>query len=104
MNDTIDQRIRQSWTAEGGDAAHLPVKALRWLSERIGALNPTSAAPSLAVPVSALDDGARAELVALLCDENVLTTPEERLGMAGGLSPVLPRFAAPPRHGPAASA
>jgi alkyldihydroxyacetonephosphate synthase len=86
VNDTIDQRIRQSWTAEGGDAAHLPAKALRWLSERIGALNPTSAAPSLAVPVSALDDGARAELVALLGDENVLTTPEERLGRAGGLA------------------
>jgi alkyldihydroxyacetonephosphate synthase len=88
VNNTIDHRIRGSWTAEGGDAAHLPARALRWLSERIGtgAANRPGPDSALNVPASALTAAAREELVALLGAEHVLTGPEERLGRAGGLS------------------
>ena len=59
MNNTIDHRIRGSWTAEGGDAAHLPARALRWLSERIGtgAANRPGPDSALNVPASARRSG-----------------------------------------------
>ena len=86
MNDLIDHRIRQFWTADGGDAAHLPVSALRWLTKRIGALTANTALPKPTVPASALGETVRDEFVALVGKSNVLLTAEDRLGRAGGLS------------------
>lgn len=86
MNDLIDHRIRQFWTADGGDAAHLPVSALRWLTKRIGALTANTLIPEPTVPASALRETVRDEFVALVGKNNVLLTPEDRLGRAGGLS------------------
>jgi alkyldihydroxyacetonephosphate synthase len=89
VNDIIDHRLRRSWTAEGGAAAHLPAKALCWLAERIGRTEPTApAVPDrhVSVPASRLPEAARTELAALLCVEHVLTTPEDRLARASGLS------------------
>jgi alkyldihydroxyacetonephosphate synthase len=86
VNDLIDHRIRQFWTADGPDAAHLPVSALRWLTTRIGALTVNTVIPQPTVPASALAEAVRDDFVALVGKDNVLLTPEERLGRAGGLS------------------
>ncbi|MBE1576438.1 FAD-binding oxidoreductase [Amycolatopsis roodepoortensis] len=89
MTELIDHRLRRSWTPEGGDAAHLPAKALRWLVQRIGPLG--SAAPlapdsALSVPDSALSEQPKRDLEALVGAEHVLLSPGERLARAGGLS------------------
>jgi alkyldihydroxyacetonephosphate synthase len=86
VNDLIDHRIRQFWTAAGGDAAHLPVSALRWLTKRIGTLTANTVVPEPTVPASALGETVRDEFVALVGKNNVLLTAEDRLGRAGGLS------------------
>jgi alkyldihydroxyacetonephosphate synthase len=86
VNDIIDHRLRRSWTAEGGDAAHLPAKALCWLTERIGRTETAAPQPDPAVPDSRLPELARAELLALLGEDYVLSSPADRLGRAGGLS------------------
>ncbi|WP_199746735.1 FAD-binding oxidoreductase [Amycolatopsis sp. WAC 01416] len=89
MTELIDHRLRRSWTAEAGDAAHLPAKALRWLVQRIGPLG--SAAPfapdsALPVPDSALGDQPKRDLEELVGAGHVLVGPGERLARAGGLS------------------
>jgi alkyldihydroxyacetonephosphate synthase len=88
VNDTLDHRIRRAWTAEGGDAAHLPTKAVRWLTERIGsgAANPPAPDSTFKVPGSALTTAAHEELGSLIGTAYVLTDPAARLGRAGGLS------------------
>jgi alkyldihydroxyacetonephosphate synthase len=64
----------------------LPVSALRWLTERIGALTANTVIPDPTVPASTLDETACAALRALVGEKNLLLAPEERLGRAGGLS------------------
>lgn len=89
MSNLVDHRTRSSWTPEGGQAAHLPPKALGWLAERIGRFAPgTPVAPdsALPVPASALPAGARADLVAVVGERYLLDEPGERLGRCGGLS------------------
>jgi alkyldihydroxyacetonephosphate synthase len=86
VNDIIDHRLRRSWTAEGGDAAHLPSKALCWLTERIGRTVASAPQPDPVVPESRLVEAAHADLLALLGEDHVLSSPAERLGRASGLS------------------
>jgi alkyldihydroxyacetonephosphate synthase len=89
VNDTVDHRIRRTWTPEGASAAQVPPKALRWLSERIGHLDVQKAvAPdsAITVPASGLAAPALADLAAVVGSANVLDDREERLGRAGGLS------------------
>lgn len=89
MSYLVDHRLRGSWTSAGAEAAHLPDKALGWLADRVGKLGPPAPlAPdsALVVPDSALPAAARAELIAELGEEHLLTGPGERLGRSGGLS------------------
>ncbi|WP_020664530.1 FAD-binding oxidoreductase [Amycolatopsis benzoatilytica] len=89
MSDLINHRIRRSWTEEGGAAAGLPDRAVRWLGQRIGVLGadrdrkPAAPAP---VAESALTVPVRTEFEDLLGADQVLLDPAERLGRTGGLS------------------
>ncbi|MBN6034824.1 FAD-binding oxidoreductase [Amycolatopsis sp. 195334CR] len=89
MSELVDHRLRGAWTPEGSDAAHLPAKAMRWLTERIG--NPGAPAPvvpasGLSVPESSLAAAARAALSEVVGSAHVQTERAERLGRSGGLS------------------
>nr|WP_158881761.1 FAD-binding oxidoreductase [Amycolatopsis anabasis] len=89
MSDIVDHRLRRFWTSEGGDAAHLPAKAVRWLAERIGNLGGAAAVgpdSAVVVPDSAIRADARADLASVVGADFVLTDPLERLGRTGGLS------------------
>ncbi|WP_410655518.1 FAD-binding oxidoreductase [Amycolatopsis sp. lyj-112] len=89
MTEPIDHRLRRSWTAEAGDAAHLPVKALRWLVQRIGPMGPAAPfAPDSALTVadSALSEQAKRDIEDLVGIEHVLVEAGERLARASGLS------------------
>ncbi|WP_181771927.1 FAD-binding oxidoreductase [Amycolatopsis pittospori] len=89
MTEPIDHRLRRSWTAEAGDAAHLPPKALRWLVQRIGPLAPVAPlAPdsALSVPESALAEQSKRDIEDVVGAGHVLVAPGERLARASGLS------------------
>ncbi|OZM70597.1 FAD-binding oxidoreductase [Amycolatopsis antarctica] len=89
MNDILDHRLRHSWTPEAGAGAHLPPKALRWLTARIGSLGeqaPISPDSAVVVPDSRLGEPARAALEAVVGADEVLTGRGDRLGRSGGLS------------------
>jgi alkyldihydroxyacetonephosphate synthase len=80
---------RSSWTPAGGQDAHLPPHALRWLQARIG-LPPrsTPVAPdsALTVPKPGLGAEAEAQLELIVGFEHLLTEPGDRLARAGGRS------------------
>ncbi|TDD33532.1 FAD-binding oxidoreductase [Saccharopolyspora elongata] len=89
MNGLIEHTLRGSWTPSGASAAPLSPHALRWLRQRTGlAETATPAVPVslLEVAESDLPEAARAELAALIGEQQVLTDPAERLGRAGGMS------------------
>ncbi|SFP45450.1 alkyldihydroxyacetonephosphate synthase [Amycolatopsis arida] len=89
MTEILDHRLRGAWTPEGAAAAHLPDKAVRWLTQRIGPLGadaPVAPDSALAVPDSRLPSGARAALAGVVGAEQVTTDRAERLDRAGGLS------------------
>ncbi|PKW14061.1 FAD-binding oxidoreductase [Saccharopolyspora spinosa] len=89
MNGLIEHTLRGSWTSSGASAAPLSPRSLRWLRQRTGLAEMTTpAVPAslLEVAGSALPEAARAELAALIGEQQVLTEPASRLGRAGGLS------------------
>ncbi|WP_434219653.1 FAD-binding oxidoreductase [Amycolatopsis nalaikhensis] len=89
MNALIDHRLRRSWTPEAADAAQLPVRAARWLDQRIGPIAP-SAAPeaneSVKIPSPKLSEAASDALAKVVGAENVLVDDAARLARATGLS------------------
>ncbi|UJW34914.1 FAD-binding oxidoreductase [Saccharothrix sp. AJ9571] len=89
MSELVDHRLRAAWTPEGADAAHLPAKAMRWLTERIG--NPGGPAPvvpsaGLRISESSLAADAKEALRDVVGAAHVQTERAERLSRAGGLS------------------
>ncbi|SHH00632.1 FAD-binding oxidoreductase [Streptoalloteichus hindustanus] len=89
MTEAIDHTVRGSWTPAGAARSPLPAHALRWLRARtglVGATTPAAPASVLAVPDSALPEGARAALADVVDESNVLLDREARLGRTGGLS------------------
>jgi alkyldihydroxyacetonephosphate synthase len=89
VSDIVDHRSRSFWTAEDGDAGHLPARALRWLIQRIGNLGSTAAIRAdteIVVPESVLRADARAELANIVGETHVFVDSAERLGRTGGLS------------------
>ncbi|MBK1785441.1 FAD-binding oxidoreductase [Prauserella sp. ASG 168] len=89
MKDSVDHRLRGSWTPEGPGAVELAPKAMRWLEQRIGECTadaPVAPNSAIAVAESRIPTAAHAKLVAIVGEEYVLDDPAERLGRSGGLS------------------
>ncbi|RBM10374.1 FAD-binding oxidoreductase [Prauserella sp. PE36] len=89
MNDSVDHRLRGSWTPEGASEIELAPKAVRWLAQRIGectANAPVAPDSAMAVAPSRIPEAAHAKLVAIVGEEHVLDEAAERLGRSGGLS------------------
>ncbi|OQO92665.1 FAD-binding oxidoreductase [Saccharomonospora piscinae] len=89
MTETVDQRLRSAWTPASAEAAALPPHAVRWLTRRLGPLEPGApVAPdtAFAVPDSRLPDAARTALADVVGASYLRLGPAERLGRAGGLS------------------
>ncbi|MEU8638239.1 FAD-binding oxidoreductase [Amycolatopsis sp. NPDC048633] len=89
MNPLIDHRLRGAWAPEAADAARLPVRAAKWLDQRIGPIAP-GAAPAgdlpVEIPSPKLDESAVKALSAVVGAENVLVDAAARLARATGLS------------------
>ncbi|WP_431605616.1 FAD-binding oxidoreductase [Amycolatopsis melonis] len=89
MNALIDHRLRRSWTADAADAAQLPVRAARWLDQRIGPVTPGAASAadvSAEIPSPKLSNSATEALAKVVGTENVLVDAPARLARATGLS------------------
>ncbi|PXY20080.1 FAD-binding oxidoreductase [Prauserella flavalba] len=89
MNDSVDHRLRGSWTPEGASAVELAPKAVRWLTQRIGECTANApVAPNSAMPVapSRIPGAAHGKLAGIVGEEYVLDDPAERLARSGGLS------------------
>ncbi|UOZ08045.1 FAD-binding oxidoreductase [Amycolatopsis sp. WQ 127309] len=89
MNELIDHRLRQSWTAEAADAAQLPARAAKWLEQRIGQVAPGAAQVAeltVKIPSSSLVESAVEALSEVVGTANVLVDDAARLARATGLS------------------
>jgi alkyldihydroxyacetonephosphate synthase len=87
--DHLDPLVRRGWTADGGQSAILPPRALHWLGTTTGlSQRATPAAPDSAIAVSdsALPEPAAEELRTVVGAAGVLLDRDARLGRSGGLS------------------